>query len=123
MMVMRGIFICGLFQSLEFRVACRAMTLGADRIPFGDKFSAVRLVAVGAAHALCIHFALQERAIDIDLINNLTVSVVEAIAQERELIVIGKFVARRRRVRAHRAAPRMTACAQPDFLTRTLQWQ
>ena len=98
------------------------MTLGADCIPFGNKGTAVRLMTVGASHALPIHFTLQKRAVDVDLIIDLPISVIETWPQKCELVVIGEFAARRWRVCAHRTAPGMAACAQFDFFIGGLQW-
>ena len=88
-MVMRRDVISGPLQGLKIRVACGAMALGTDRIAFGNKGAAVRIMTVGAAHTLRIHLALQEGAIDIDLIIDLPVGVIEPPPEKRKFVVIG----------------------------------
>ena len=41
----------------------------------------MRIVAIGAADPLGVHLALQERAVDIHFILDLTISVIESLAQ------------------------------------------
>jgi hypothetical protein len=56
--------------------------LHTDGVAVGLELEAVGVVAVGAAHALPVHPALQHGAVDIDLVELLAVGVVEPGAQE-----------------------------------------
>ena len=57
-------------------IGLRRMTTSTDLISIGFQLEAVRLMAVTAAHATLEHFALYKRAVDIDFILYLTISVI-----------------------------------------------
>jgi hypothetical protein len=58
--------------------ARRIVTLGADGIAFGAYFQRMRVVAIAAGYAFGVHATLQERAIFVHLILNLTVGMIES---------------------------------------------
>ena len=57
-------------------IGLRRMAASTDLITIGFQLQAVRLMAVTAAHTTLVHFALHKRAIDINLILYLTISVI-----------------------------------------------
>ena len=63
----------------------------ADRIRLFDA-EAVRVVAVAADHARAVHPALEERAPHVDLVEDLTVRVVQALLEERGAVAIEESV-------------------------------
>jgi hypothetical protein len=58
------------------------MALGAQAVAGKNSLSAVRRVAVCAAHALAVHLALAKRSIDKDFVKLLAVSVIQAFGQQ-----------------------------------------
>ena len=48
----------------------------ADGVAFGDGLGSVRIVAIGTGDTVGVHPGLQERAIDIDLVQYLAIRVV-----------------------------------------------
>ena len=53
------------------------VALATDAVALGDQLVAVRVVAVGADHTRLVHLALDEGAVDIDFIPNLSVGPVQ----------------------------------------------
>ena len=53
-----------------------AVAADTELIALGFKLNAVRLVAVHAADAGVIHFALHKRTVDKDLVENLAIAVI-----------------------------------------------
>ena len=64
------------------------MTPCAESVALGSQLQAVRVVAIAARDPGPVHLALQERAIDVDLILDLTVGVIEILGQQRDPIVV-----------------------------------
>ena len=64
-------------------VGLRAMALQAEIVSFPDRPDAVYLVAVAAAHIPVIHLALRERAVHVDLVEDLAVGEIEAFVEGR----------------------------------------
>jgi hypothetical protein len=64
------------------------VTLEAELVPFAHQSETVAVVTVAAADPLRVHPALQERAVDVDLVADLTVGVIEALAEERRQHVV-----------------------------------
>ena len=104
-------------QRRKARVAGRLVASRAQRIAVGPQAEPMRVVAIGAAHALRVHPALQERAPDVDLVLLLAVGVVEALAQQRRMIVVEERLARKFGV-GEPLAPRMARRAGFDLITR-----
>ena len=75
-------------QGLEAGVRCLPMAADAERVAVRFHAGGVGIVAVGAAHAGALHLALQERAVNIDLVLDLAVREVELLAQERRPEVV-----------------------------------
>ena len=93
----------------------RLVTLEAQCIALADALDAVHIVAVAAANALLVHFALHEGAVDIDLFKDLSVREVIPLGQQLrngiiEKVDIGMGVV------AERHAAGMTRGAQFDLL-------
>ena len=78
-------FVKMVFLRRKSRLCVTAVT---DRIAREMKTEAVRIVAIAAGYAVLIHQTLCERAVDIDLILNLTIGKVEvALEQGRSMRV------------------------------------
>ncbi len=75
------------------RIAGRLVTLRAQRVALRLEPQRMRVVAIGAAHALRVHPALQERAPDVDLLVLLAVGEVKAFAQQRRMVVVEERLA------------------------------
>ena len=93
----------------------RLVALEAQRIALADALGAVDIVAVAAANALLVHFALHEGAVDIDFAKDLTVREIRPLGQQLrdgiiEKVDIGVGVV------AERHAAGMTRGAQFDLL-------
>ena len=54
----------------------------------------MRLMTVAATDTSVVHFALQKRAVNENLVQNLTIGKVQTLVQQRRLIVIQQLVAR-----------------------------
>ena len=63
-----------------------AVALGADTVAGGTQCLAVGFVAVAADHAGLVHLALQERAVDVDLVQNLSIRVVQRRLQHGQSV-------------------------------------
>ncbi len=61
---------------------------GAQRVALRLEIRAVPVVAIAAHHARRVHLALQERAIDIDLVLDLAVVEVERLIEHREAVAV-----------------------------------
>src|SRR5690606_28338695 len=85
-----------------------------DRVALRPQAGRVRVVAVGAGDALGIHSRLQERAVLVDLVEDLAVGVVEPGAQLREVVGVCVGRAGQGVARAVRLAPRVAAGALLD---------
>ena len=59
----------------------RQVTLGADSVAIrsGNQLARMWIVAVAARHTSPVHFALQERTVDVDLVLNLSVREVQTV--------------------------------------------
>ena len=100
---------------MRARLVLRGLvTLRAHRVAFGAQFLAVRIVAVGAGHALGEHPALQERAVVEDLVLHLAVDAVEAGLEQRQPEAVGEGLAGMDVV-GHLRAPGMAARAGLDL--------
>jgi len=66
------------------RILVGRVTLQADAVPGRAKFRRVRLVAVAAGDAGREHFALAERAVVVDLVEHLSVGVIEPARERRD---------------------------------------
>jgi len=88
---------------------------GTERVAFGQGAESVRLMAICAAHARRVHFALQERSIDIDLVKDLPVRMIQSLAQERRNEVVEKGAAGSAAFRDQRLPSRVTRGADLDF--------
>ena len=53
------------------------VALGTDAVFLGAQLLAVRFVAIAADHSGSVHFALYERAINVDFVQNLPVVIVK----------------------------------------------
>jgi hypothetical protein len=62
-------------------VDLRLVASRAEVVPGGEELEAVDVVAVAATNVVAVHLALHERAVDIDLLENLAVGVVETVVQ------------------------------------------
>src|SRR5665648_593698 len=71
-------------------VNIRQVTPITKGIALNVYFQAVRVVTVRADHPLVIHFALQKRGVNIDLILNLPVGKIEVVFQKRWSVCIQK---------------------------------
>lgn len=69
-------------------VVAGQMALGTDPIPFRHQLVAVRIVAVGAGHTSPVHFALNERTVDIYLVTNLPIGPVERGLNHRQTVSV-----------------------------------
>ena len=74
-------------------IAIGNMAANAKRIAFGQRLHRVWLVTVSAAHAFMVHFALQERSVDIDLFLYLAVVVIETFFQQGWTVAVVKLLA------------------------------
>ncbi len=97
------------------RKARRLMTLRTNLGPGGFQFSRMRLMAVAAYDALCIHQALFERMVVEDLVFHLTVVFEQFFNQERRQMRIQERLARTP-ILMDFAAARMTVRAKLDFV-------
>jgi hypothetical protein len=93
----------------------RLVTLEAKRVALADALGAVDIVAVAAANALLVHFALHEGAVNINLFKDLPVREIISFGQQLrdgiiEEVDIGVGIV------AERAAAGMTRGAQFDLL-------
>ena len=61
---------------------------GAQRVALRSEIRAVPVVAIAANHARRVHFALQERAIDVNLILDLAVVEVQPLVERREAVTV-----------------------------------
>ena len=77
---------------LEAVVLLGHVALGAEAVVVELAFERVGVVAVGTLHALVVHLALQERGVDVHLVEDLPVGVVQARLQERRLEVVEERV-------------------------------
>src|SRR5262245_66074281 len=59
------------------------MAACAQRVASREKLQAVRVVAVAAGDARRVHLALEERAVLVDLVVDLTVGEIETLIEER----------------------------------------
>ena len=73
--------VAGMVMVLGTEIDAGLVALGAQRIALDAQLGAVGLVAVAASHAGGMHRALQERAVYVDLIQNLAVRVIEPFVQ------------------------------------------
>jgi hypothetical protein len=64
------------------------VALKAQRVAVGVQLQRVAVVAVSAGDVASIHLGLQERAVDVDLVEDLAVGVVQPLAQQRRQIVV-----------------------------------
>jgi hypothetical protein len=60
----------------------RLVALEAQRVALADALCAVHIVAVAAAHALFVHLALHEGAVNIDLVKDLPVREIISLGQQ-----------------------------------------
>src|SRR5262249_3234068 len=72
------------------RIRGGGVTLQAGAVGRGAKLAAVRLVAVAAADTGREHLALLERAVVVDLVLHLPVSVIKALAYWRDHVRLGQ---------------------------------
>ena len=82
-----GIVVAG-FQAGEIQAPRRVVALNAQRVALGDQASGMGFVAIAASHALGMHAALQEGAVNIHLVQNLPIRLVQARFQQRRQVVI-----------------------------------
>ena len=68
----------------------RDVTLGTGEVAPG-RFQGVRVVAIGAGDAGRVHLALQERAVFVDLVLDLSVSLIELRFQEGQAMGLGEW--------------------------------
>ena len=73
---------------LAARVAART-----QRVAGGVQLQRVRVVAIAAGHALAVHPALEERAVHVDLVEDLAVVVVEPLVEEGHPVRLGQRIA------------------------------
>ena len=73
----------GMRRCVVFR---RQVALRADRIAGRARLARMRIVAVAAGNAGCMHLALQERADVVHLIELLAIGEIQAIAQQRNVM-------------------------------------
>ena len=92
----------------------RRMALQADAVAVRAQLKAVRIVAVAAGDAGMEHAALQERAVFIDLVTDLTVGKIQIVVEQRHAITVADRRARRRGG-PDRPAPRMAMRAGFDL--------
>jgi hypothetical protein len=92
-------------------VAARAETVVRER-----DLARVHVVAVAARHAAAVHLRLQERAVLVDLVQDLSVGVVERGVEEAHVVAVGERTAERVR-RAVRTATRVAPRARLDLGT------
>jgi hypothetical protein len=67
------------------------MTLEAEVVALLEQLKAVHVMAIAAAHIIAVHLALHERSVDVNLLENLTVRVVQTIAQHRRELTFHQF--------------------------------
>ena len=84
-------------QTVEVVVA-RVVTfalvaLQAEAVALEVQLQRVAVVAVAAAHLARVHLALQERPVDVDLVEDLTVRVVQPLAQQRRQVGVEQLTA------------------------------
>ena len=115
MKVMRRVVVIFQGERREVRVARRAVALGTDAISACTQSGAVRLVTVGAGHTVRIHLGLQKRAVDVDLIEYLPVSVIAALSQSSQPISIVKLRAGKGVSAFKRLSSRMATSALLDI--------
>ncbi len=90
------------------------MALRADRVALGLLLQAVRVVTVRAGHAGCMHLALEERAVVVDLVLHLPVRPVQPFGEQRRPVRHEERLARHVRVESFRSTG-MTRSADLDF--------
>ena len=69
------------------------MARGADRVARCPQFGGVGIVTVTARHALVVHAALSERAVDVYLILNLSVHEIETVLERQGEIFVERCLA------------------------------
>ena len=94
-----------------------AVTLQAQRVVFQHGFHRVHVVAVAAAHVALVHLALRERAVNVDLVEDLAVGEVQALVEQARQEGVHEGAAVVVEI-AHRGAPRVARRAQLDVLAR-----
>jgi len=95
------------------RVELRRQMAGRTNVAVfsrGFESRRVRIVTIGAGDTRPVHLALQERCIDIDLLQNLSVGIVKAFIEQRRQVCVGQGPAKLI-VRRYHTPPRMTAAA------------
>ena len=102
-------------QTREGRIPIHIVTLRTNRIAIGNQASRMWVVTIATAYTPCIHFRLEKGAKHIDLVQDLTVGVIEPIAQKREAVTIGEKAPGRRTCIAKRPSSRMAGRALLDF--------
>ena len=64
------------------------MTLGAHAVALCNQLVAVRVMAIGAGHPSLMHLALNERAVNIDLLADLPIGPVKRLLNNRQAVGI-----------------------------------
>src|SRR5262245_54755698 len=75
------------------RILVGSVTLQADAVRGCAKLAAVRLVAIAAGDTGGKHLALLERAVVVDLVQHLSIGVVEAAGERRDDMGVGQRAA------------------------------
>ena len=99
-------------EGREAGIARRTVAPGADAIAVPAQAPGMGLVAVRAADAPGPHLRLKKRPVDIDLVQDLSVGVVEAAAKEGEAVMVFVGGSRRGTRRPQGLASGMTAGAE-----------
>ena len=74
--------VCGVI------VSAGQMTLGAHAVALCNQLVAVRVMAIGAGHPSLMHLALNERAVNIDLLADLPIGPVKRLLNNRQAVGI-----------------------------------
>ena len=72
----------------------RKMALSTHGVALGDKLIAVGIVAIGANHARLVHFALDKRAVNVDLVTDLPVWPVQWFLDQGQPVGVQQRLAR-----------------------------
>jgi hypothetical protein len=104
-------------QRGKARIRDLVVAAHAEGIPARQELEAVGIVAVAAPHSALVHPALQEGAVLVDLLEHLSVGVVEVRAKRHRHEVVEEG-ATRAILAAHQMPPGMTGCAGVDLVAR-----
>ena len=93
------------------------VALKANAVAWRAKLQAMWLVTVAARHSGMKHPALDERAVLVNFILNLSIRIIEVVIEQRDPIVIAHRLAMHV-VFVNLTSPRMTSCTGLDFTLR-----